>query len=97
MICRSKNIYELHLRTLSTNEPHPHAHYSRIPCLPGSYQDIALSDLSPAVTIQVIGDLVAVLFKDLVLDLGARLEIWNWKLGPKHSVSQLSRPSREKR
>ena len=94
MICRSKNIYELHLRTLSNNEPHPHAHYSRIPCLPGSSQDIALSDLNPAVTIQVIGDLVAVLFKDLILDLGARLEIWNWKLGPKHSVSRLSRASR---
>lgn len=84
---RSKNIYELHFRTLSTNELHPHAPYSKFPCLPGSYQDIPLSDLSPAVTIQVIDNLVAVLFKDLILDLGARLEIWDWKLGPKHSVS----------
>ncbi|KAF8627363.1 hypothetical protein AX15_004428 [Amanita polypyramis BW_CC] len=81
----SKSIYELHLRTLSTNEPHPQALSSKIPCIPGSYQNVPLSDLNPAVTIQVVGDLVAVLFKELVLEHGAHLEIWNWKLGPKYS------------
>ncbi|KAK2461260.1 hypothetical protein APHAL10511_006787 [Amanita phalloides] len=81
----SKNIYELQLRTLSTNEPHPLAFCPGIPCISGSYQDIALSDLSPAVTMQIIGDYVAVLFKELVFEFGAHLEIWNWKLGPTYS------------
>lgn len=83
----SKYIYELHLRTLSTNEPHPEALCPRIPCISGSHQNMQLSDLNPVVTIQVIGDLVAVLFKELIVDLGALLSIWSWKLGPKYSVN----------
>ncbi|KIL61055.1 hypothetical protein M378DRAFT_187637 [Amanita muscaria Koide BX008] len=81
----SKHIYELHLRTLSTNEPHPQALCPRIPCISGSYQNMQMSDLNPVVTIQVIGELVAVLFKELIVDLGALLSIWSWKLGPKYA------------
>jgi hypothetical protein len=40
-----------------------------------------------AVRVQVCGDLVALLIKDVMENSGGHLEIWNWKAGPTHSCS----------
>lgn len=40
-----------------------------------------------AVRVQVCGDLVALLIKDVMENSGGHLEVWNWKAGPQHSCS----------
>jgi hypothetical protein len=43
-----------------------------------------------AVRIQVSGNLVAFLIKEVVSNVSGFLEIWNWEQGPKHQVCSLS-------
>ncbi|PFH48704.1 hypothetical protein AMATHDRAFT_149261 [Amanita thiersii Skay4041] len=75
----SNYLYELQMRTLSTNESHPNASCSKILCIKGSYQHTPLSDVDPVVKIQVFDEFLAILFKELYNDEPDRLLIWNWK------------------
>ncbi|TFL04471.1 hypothetical protein BDV98DRAFT_318220 [Pterulicium gracile] len=90
----SKHIYQMHLRTLSSNQPHPKAplpifgSVSRIPP-----DDPQVNESSAAsVRIQVVGNIVALLVKQVVDHIPAHLEIWDWNVASQHSVS-LQRPS----
>jgi hypothetical protein len=43
-------------------------------------------DLMPGVRVQVAGNLLALLIKEIPDSPGAHLEIWNWENGPRFSV-----------
>lgn len=82
----SKDVYELHLRSIKTNQPHPKApvpimHCTAIPAVPPQPSEIVA-----AVRVQVFGDLVALLIKEVFENTGAHLEIWNWESGSSYSV-----------
>ncbi|KAG5634221.1 hypothetical protein H0H81_002829, partial [Sphagnurus paluster] len=78
-------VYELHLRSLSTNEPHPKAPLSILPCLLKASQSQNASEHIAAVRVQVSGDLVALLVKEVHDSIGAHLEIWDWINNPQVS------------
>ncbi|KAF8069174.1 hypothetical protein FPV67DRAFT_1625361 [Lyophyllum atratum] len=88
----SKYVYELHLRSLSTNEPHPKATLPTLPCLLKPSHADESSDHIAAVRVQVSGDLVALLVKEVHEDIGAHLEIWDWIHNPQTSC-KMSRNS----
>jgi len=44
----------------------------------------------PGVRVQVAGNLVALLIKEIPDSSGAHLEIWNWENGPRFSVRFVS-------
>ncbi|CAA7268241.1 unnamed protein product [Cyclocybe aegerita] len=88
----SKSVYELHLRSLKTNRPHPKAPVSVLPCLSQPTSQPQPSDVVAAVRVQVSGNLVALLIKEVLDNSGAHLEIWNWEHGAQYS-SSMSRPS----
>ncbi|KDQ58355.1 hypothetical protein JAAARDRAFT_78129 [Jaapia argillacea MUCL 33604] len=74
-LCR----YDVHIKTLTTNEPHPEAFSPLLQCLEKIDTDIP-DDGFPRIKIQILDDLIGVLAKD-VNDRGCgRLYIWNWKL-----------------
>jgi hypothetical protein len=88
---RSKYVYELHLRTLSTNEPHPKAPVAALGSVAKTVgADEPLTVTGASVRVQVAGHLVALLVKEVLDTSGAHLEIWNWHSGPQHSVGILS-------
>ena len=87
----SKNIYELHLRSIKTNQPHPKAPVTILHCLASTAVQPLPSDIVAAVRVQVFGDLVALLIKEVFESTGAHLEIWNWESGSSYSVSFLHR------
>ncbi|KAJ3815215.1 hypothetical protein F5876DRAFT_31237, partial [Lentinula aff. lateritia] len=67
----SPYMYDLHLRTLSSNEPHPLAPSPILPCyrkLPG------LNLTEGAVQIQISGDVIGFLVKEALLSLRAHFE-----------------------
>lgn len=80
-------VYELHLRSLSTNEPHPKAPLPVLPCLLKPSHTHQASEHIAAVRVQVSGDLVALLVKEVHDSIGAHLEIWDWINDPQQSVS----------
>ena len=47
-------------------------------------------DLMPGVRVQVAGNLLALLIKEIPDSPGAHLEIWNWENGPRFSVRFVS-------
>lgn len=82
----SDHVYEIHLRTLSTNAPHPKA---AIP-IRASVEKPTLNggnaEQSGAVRIQVSGDLIGFLVKEALEHINGHLQIWNWETGPNSSV-----------
>jgi hypothetical protein len=86
---RSGYVYELHLRSLSTNKPHSKAPMPVLPCLarPSNIQQ-ATDHITP-VRVQVSGDLVALLVKEVHDSNSAHLEIWDWLNNPQLSVSPI--------
>jgi len=86
-------VYELHLRTLSTNEPHPKAPLPILPCFPKSTENNPHpTEVGGAVRVQVAGDLVALLIKEVLDGVGAHLEIWDWENSPQFSVRTIPPP-----
>ncbi|KAF5378835.1 hypothetical protein D9615_006966 [Tricholomella constricta] len=83
----SKYVYDLHLRSLSTNEPHPKAQLSVLSCLWKTSHTNQASDHVAAVRVQVSGDLVALLVKEVHDSVGAHLEIWDWMNNPQVSCT----------
>ncbi|GAW05157.1 hypothetical protein LENED_006997 [Lentinula edodes] len=72
----SPYLYDLHLRTLSLNEPHPLAPSPILPCyrkLPG------LNLTEGAVQIQISGDVVGFLVKEALLSQRAHFEVFKWQ------------------
>ncbi|KAJ4474169.1 hypothetical protein C8R41DRAFT_923933 [Lentinula lateritia] len=72
----SPYLYDLHLRTLSSNEPHPLAPSPILPCyrkLPG------LNLTEGAVQIQISGDVIGFLVKEALLSLRAHFEVFKWR------------------
>ncbi|KAJ3875616.1 hypothetical protein F5051DRAFT_57595 [Lentinula edodes] len=72
----SPYLYDLHLRTLSLNEPHPLAPSPILPCyrkLPG------LNLTEGAVQIQISGDVIGFLVKEALLSLRAHFEVFKWR------------------
>lgn len=86
-MCSSKYIYNLHLRTISTNEPHPKAPLPILSCLERHPTIPPPPELFAAVRVQVSGDLVGLLIKEAPDPVGAHLEIWNWENDPYYPVS----------
>lgn len=82
----SKSIYDLHLRTISTNEPHPKAPLPILSCLDRHPTIPPPPEPFAAVRVQVSGDLVGLLIKEAPDPVGAHLEIWNWENDPYFSV-----------
>ncbi|KAJ3736717.1 hypothetical protein DFJ43DRAFT_988801 [Lentinula guzmanii] len=67
----SPYVYDLHLRKLSTNEPHPLAPAPILPCYQ-KQQGLNLAD--GAVQIQISGDVIGFLVKETLLSLRAHFE-----------------------
>ncbi|KAF9450622.1 hypothetical protein P691DRAFT_454949 [Macrolepiota fuliginosa MF-IS2] len=86
----SKYIYNLHLRTISTNEPHPNAPAPILSCLERHPSFPPPPELFAAVRVQVSGDLVGLLIKEAPDPVGAHLEIWNWENDPYYTCSMSS-------
>lgn len=82
----SKYVYELHLRTISTNSPHPKAPLTVLPCLRKPDLNPPQAEIIAAVRVQVAGNVVALLIKEVLDSAGAHLEIWNWENSPQYSV-----------
>ncbi|EAU89499.2 hypothetical protein CC1G_07725 [Coprinopsis cinerea okayama7 len=81
----SPHVYDLHIRSLKTNQPHPKAPRSVFPCLPKPGNHPQAIEVVTAVRVQVCGDLVALLIKEVFDNSGGYLEIWNWHHGPGQS------------
>lgn len=79
-------MYDLHLRSLKTNQTHPLAPVTVLQCLASPTVPTLPSDIVAAVRVQVFDDLVALLIKEVADNNGAHLEIWNWKSGSTYSV-----------
>ncbi|KAJ3798225.1 hypothetical protein GGU11DRAFT_820755 [Lentinula aff. detonsa] len=72
----SPYVYDLHLRKLSTNEPHPLAPAPILPCYQ-KQQGLNLAD--GAVQIQISGDVIGFLVKETLLSLRAHFEVFKWR------------------
>ncbi|KIY64642.1 hypothetical protein CYLTODRAFT_425006 [Cylindrobasidium torrendii FP15055 ss-10] len=68
----SPYIFEMHLRTLSTNEPHPDVAATRLPCFAKDLLNAPLSNNAGAIRIQVSGGLIGFLMKEM-----DTIEVWN--------------------
>ncbi|KAF7297272.1 F-box domain-containing protein [Mycena indigotica] len=91
----SSSVYNIHLRSFKTNEPHPESsrQLGILPCLPRLPEHVhqATFEATGAVRVQVAGDLVALLVKEVHDSVSAHLQIWNWRYGGHHSCSLGSR------
>ncbi|KAL1741933.1 hypothetical protein HDZ31DRAFT_44378 [Schizophyllum fasciatum] len=76
----SDHLYEIHLRSLTTNKPHPMAQLSTLCCLKRPDGNHAILESAGAVRIQVSAEHVALLVRQIP-GMGAHLNIWNWKRG----------------
>ncbi|KAF8955319.1 hypothetical protein BDZ97DRAFT_1709646 [Flammula alnicola] len=83
----SKYVYELHLRSITLNKPHQKAQISVLPCWKRTATNGQSSEFVSAVRVQVAGNLVALLIKEIQEGTGAHLEIWNWQNSPQYSCS----------
>jgi len=79
-------MYQLHLRTLSTNEPHPRASSAVLDSFPRTAESIILAEHTGGVRVQVSGDLIALLIKEILDGVSGHLDIWNWNSDPHFSV-----------
>ncbi|KAF8178260.1 hypothetical protein BJ912DRAFT_667788 [Pholiota molesta] len=83
----SKHVYELHLRSIQSNQPHHKAQIPILPCWLKPPTPVQSSDLVAAVRVQVAGNLVALLIKEIQEGTAAHLEIWNWETNPQFSCA----------
>ncbi|KAG6831848.1 hypothetical protein H0H87_003647 [Tephrocybe sp. NHM501043] len=84
----SPHLYEVHLRSLTTDDVHPLAPMPVLPYLSKSGPD--LSSVA-SVRIQIAGDLLALLVKEIEESVTAHLEIWDWIHNPQVSVKMTRR------
>ncbi|KAL1662243.1 hypothetical protein GGF50DRAFT_59390 [Schizophyllum commune] len=82
----SNYLYEIHLRSLSTNEPHPMAQQPILSCLKRPNGNNMVFESAGAVRIQVSGDQIALLLRQTP-GMGSHLNIWNWKRGADRHIS----------
>ncbi|KAK7044568.1 F-box domain-containing protein [Favolaschia claudopus] len=84
-----ESVYQIHLRSFTTNEPHPESSLPMgiLPCLPKITDHLVPLETTGAVRIQVAGDLVALLVKEVHDSVSAHLQIFNWRHGSHHSCS----------
>ncbi|KAL1704816.1 hypothetical protein EV121DRAFT_204887 [Schizophyllum commune] len=82
----SAYLYEIHLRSLSTNEPHPMAQQPILSCLKRPNGNNMVFESAGAVRIQVSGDQIALLLRQTP-GMGSHLNIWNWKRGADRHIS----------
>lgn len=61
-----------------------------LPCLPKVTDHLIPLETTGAVRVQVAGDLVALLVKEVHDSVSAHLQIWNWRYGSHYSVCLLS-------
>lgn len=83
---RSPYVYQLHVLSMKLNQPHPRAPSPILPCLLKPPNIANPIEIVSAVRVQVCGDLVALLIRDVTEIACGHLEIFNWKYGPKHTV-----------
>ncbi|KAJ6595657.1 hypothetical protein DFH09DRAFT_1024464 [Mycena vulgaris] len=83
------SVYQLHLRSFTTNEPHPESSQAMgvLPCLPKVSDHHIPLETTGAVRVQVAGDLVALLVKEVHDSVSAHLQIWNWRHGTHYSCA----------
>ncbi|KIM80998.1 hypothetical protein PILCRDRAFT_821845 [Piloderma croceum F 1598] len=72
----SEFAYTSHMRTISTNQPHPRAGMLTHNSLPRSRVDPVA--FWPSVKVQIAGDFIALLVRNIVIGNCGFLEIWNW-------------------
>ncbi|KAJ7037948.1 hypothetical protein C8F04DRAFT_951990 [Mycena alexandri] len=84
-----ESVYQLHLRSFATNEPHPDSSLPMgiLPCLPKVTEHQVPLETTGAVRVQVSGDLVALLVKEVHDSVSAHLQIWNWRHGSHYSCA----------
>ncbi|KAJ7223724.1 hypothetical protein B0H12DRAFT_289310 [Mycena haematopus] len=84
-----ESVYQIHLRSFATNEPHPESSLPLgvLPCLPKVSDHLIPLETTGAVRVQVAGDLVALLVKEVHDSVSAHLQIFNWRYGSNHSCS----------
>ncbi|KAF8146982.1 hypothetical protein K438DRAFT_1689259 [Mycena galopus ATCC 62051] len=82
-----ESVYQIHLRSFATNEPHPESSLPMgvLPCLPKVTEHLVPLETTGAVRVQVAGDLVALLVKEVHDSVSAHLQIFNWRYGSHHS------------
>ncbi|KAG5716091.1 hypothetical protein E4T56_gene10907 [Termitomyces sp. T112] len=85
----STHLYEIHLRSIATNEAHPRALISKLSCLSGSETHPTTRDQLGSVRIQISGDKVALLVKQVYSS--SHLEIWDWVNNPQVSCKLKSK------
>ncbi|KAK0431497.1 hypothetical protein EV421DRAFT_1927589, partial [Armillaria borealis] len=85
----SKFTFEVHLRTLSANDPYPKAASPVLPCFPKDLVSMPLSNSICTICVQISGDLVGFLMKEM-----DAIEVWHPASGfcvsPVSSLSFLS-------
>ncbi|KAJ6473647.1 hypothetical protein C8R47DRAFT_717525 [Mycena vitilis] len=84
-----ESVYQLHLRSFTTNEPHPESSLPMgvLACLPKVTDHLIPLETTGAVRVQVAGDLVALLVKEVHDSVSAHLQIWNWRHGSHNSCA----------
>jgi hypothetical protein len=87
---RSDYVFEVHLRSLSTNEPHPKAPIQKILTILRRKEMNTLYH-HQTMRIQILGHMLALFCK--TLDRGGRIEIWNWHEFPCYTVRSSLLPS----
>ncbi|KAF9568720.1 hypothetical protein CPC08DRAFT_746151 [Agrocybe pediades] len=86
----SKHVYELHLRSIKTNQPHPRACAPVLPCLLRPNSQAQSSDVVAAVRVQAAGSIMALLIKEVFEGPSAHLEIWKWDGDPRYSCAMVA-------
>ncbi|KAJ7078067.1 hypothetical protein C8R44DRAFT_896050 [Mycena epipterygia] len=83
------SVYQVHLRSFTTNEPHPESSLPMgiLTCLPKVTDHHVPLETTGAVRVQVAGDLVALLVKEVHDSVSAHLQIWNWRYGSHFSCA----------
>ncbi|KAJ6612664.1 hypothetical protein B0H10DRAFT_284244 [Mycena sp. CBHHK59/15] len=82
-----ESVYQLHLRSFTSNEPHPESALPMLSCLPKITDYHVPLETTGAVRVQVAGDLVALLVKEVHDSVSAHLQIWNWRHGAHYSCA----------
>lgn len=75
-LSRSPFVFELHLRTLKTNVPHPKAASPTLSCFAKDLLNGPLTNLAGAIRIQISGDLIGFLMKEM-----DTIEVWHPESG----------------
>ncbi|KAF7360516.1 F-box domain-containing protein [Mycena venus] len=83
------SVYQIHLRSFTTNEPHPESSLPMgvLPCLPKVSDHLVPLETTGAVRVQVAGDLIALLVKEVHDSVSAHLQIFNWRYGSHYSCA----------